>query len=503
MAKSDALQERSMPAGRSVPVGRTYISRGETVRYIMFDMSASLNISKTDERFLNQMLNIRFSIRTWLDWFIIGPWDILNDVLFAHWVDRTRTRWGKFKPYLTTTLAAGVPIMFFYYFMAVVFWGTPGDYTPKIVAYVLFRVLKDLNDTFLGTAREGVLATITPDVDERSRLTKNTAFFSNVLGAGLPQYVIQLLLTVMDNRAGVTAEQMARDDRNLMITFGTILAVLAAAFALVFAMRFRERVQQSVDIPKLSMNIKSILHNRPLLMMMLSQLLSTFQIQGSFESLYYNSVLRFPFMETLVGVPGAASALLPYLPKVWAWLRGTFSTKTLWILSEHTMVFLRVPTALIGLIGNIYLDRWKIFPVIAVQELLFTPTLTVRGVMEKEMRNESMDYAEWQTGFRNEAMTGTLKGLVAKLCSYIFNGFSNLILDEMGIRQGAQYLDQTARNKRNIFLFWLLLPGLTGGLLSLIPKLFYNISKEERAQMYAELPERRALARAGMEETEG
>ena len=490
-------------AQTTMPKGRSYISRGETVRYIMFHMSASMNIGDTDERFLSQILNIRFSLRTWLDWFIIGPWDILNDVLFAHMVDRTRTRWGKFMPYLTTTLVAGVPIMFFYYFLSVIFWGTPGDYLPKIVAYTLFRVLKDLNDTFHGTARRGVLATITPDVDERSRLTKNTEFFSNILGAGLPKYIMQLIFTVLDNREGVTAAQMARDDRNIIIVFGTFLVVVSAVFALIYAWRGKERVQQSVELPKLAMNIKSVLRNRPLLLMMLSELLGQFTVRGSFESLYYNSVLRFPFMQTLVGVPGAASALVPYLPKVWAWLRGTFSTKTLWILSEHTMVFLRVPTALIGLVGSIYLDKWKIFPVIAVQELLFTPTLTIRGVMEKEMRNESMDYAEWQTGFRNEAMTGTLKGLVAKLCSYIFNGFSNLILEKMGIKQAEGYLSQSEKNKRNIFLFWLLLPGLTGGLLSMIPKLFYNIDKEERARMYAELAERRALARAEVEETEG
>ena len=483
----------------SLAQGRSYISRGETARYIMFAMSTSMNIGNTDERYLNQMLNIRFSLRTWLDWFIIGPWDILNDVLFAHWVDRTRTRWGKFKPYLTTTLLAGVPIMFFYYFMSVVFWGTPGDYMPKIVAYVMFRVLQDLVQTFNDTAREGVLATITPDVDERSRLTKNTAFFSNVLGAGLPQYIIQLLLTVMDNREGLTAEKMAMDDRNLIIVFGTTLALIAGVFALVFAWRFKERVQQSLEVPKLRMNIRSILGNRPLLLMMLSELLGNFQIQGPFESLYYNTVLRFPFMETLVGVPGALTGLFPYLPKIWAWLRGTFSTKALWILSEHTITFLRVPTALIGLVGNIYLDRWKIFPVIAVQEACFTPTLTIRGIMEKEMRNECMDYAEWKTGFRNEAMTGAMRGLVAKMCNYLFNGFSNLILEKMGIKQAEGYLDQTARNKRNIFLLWLLLPGLTGGLFSLIPKLFYNISKEDRVQMYSDLAQRRALVRAEVE----
>jgi Na+/melibiose symporter-like transporter len=212
-------------------------------------------------------------------------------------------------------------------------------------------------------------------------------------------------------------------------------------------------------------------------------------------------VLRYPIMQTLVGVPGAVTSYLPYLPKVWKWLRGTFSTKALWILSEHTMVLLRIPTALIGLAGNIYLDRWKIFPVIMVQETLFTPSLTVRGIMRKEMNNEAMDYAEWQNGFRNEAMLGALRGTVSKICNYIFGGFSNLMLEWMGIRQGEGYLNQSERNKRNIFLFWLLLPGLTGGLLSLIPKLFYNINKEERVHMYADLAERRALVRAQLEET--
>jgi len=485
-------------AAKTKSQGRAYISRGETIRYILFDMSASLNIGGTDERFLNQMLNIRFTTRTWLDWFIIGPWDILNDVLFAHWVDRTRTRWGKFKPYLTTTLVAGVPIQFFYYSMAILFWGTPPDYLPKIVAYVVFRVLKDLNDTFLGTARSGALATITPNVDERSRLTKNTEFFSGILGEKLPWYTIQLVFTVLDNRTGVSPQEMALDDRNVIVLFGTAVALVAAVFALIFAWRFHERVQQSVELPKLKMNVKSILGNRPLLLMMLSDLLGQFTVKGSFESLYYNTVIKFPFMQTLAGIPGAFTSYIPYFPKVWAWLRGRFSTKALWILSAHTMVFLRIPTALIGLIGNIYLDKWKIMPVIAVQEALFTPASAIGGIMDKEMRNECIDYAEWKSGFRNEAMTGAMKGLVSKICNYIFNGFSNMILQKMGIKQAQGYLNQTEKNKRDIFLFWLLLPGLTGGLLSLIPKLFYNISKEERARMYEDLAERRALVRAEM-----
>ena len=167
------------------------------------------------------------------------------------------------------------------------------------------------------------------------------------------------------------------------------------------------------------------------------------------------------------------------------------------------MVFVRVPAALIGLIGNIYLHPWKIAPVIAVQEALFTPSLTISGIMTKELRNECMDYAEWKTGFRNEAMTGATRGLVAKICNYLFNGFSNLIPDKMGIKQAAGYLNQTERNKRRIFLLWLLLPGLTGGLLSLIPKLFYNISKEERLRMYADLADRRAQVRAELEGVTG
>ena len=174
-----------------------------------------------------------------------------------------------------------------------------------------------------------------------------------MLGESLPGYAIQLIFTVLDNRKGVAPETMALDNRNVIIAFGTILAVVSAVFAIIFALRFKERVQQSVKMPELRMNIRSVLRNRPLLLMMLSDLLGQFTVKGSFESLYYNTVIKFPFMQTLVGIPGAFTAYIPYFPKVWGWLRGRFSTKTLWILSEHTMVFLRVPTAAIGIIGKI------------------------------------------------------------------------------------------------------------------------------------------------------
>ena len=483
---------------------RNYVGSAEFARYVMLDMSASMNISNMDGRFLDQLLGIPYKIRPYIEWFIVGPWDVLNDVLFAHMVDRTRTRWGKFKPYLTLTLFAGVPIMLFYYSLSVIFWGTPPMHMPKIVGFVLFKVLKDLVDTFNGTARDGVLATITPDALERSRITKNTQWMSSILGEGVPQYIIQFLIAQSDKRAdqGVPLEVINLTDRNLILVFGTTLTLIAGIFAIIFAIKYKERVQQSVEIPKLRMNLNAIIHNRPLLLMMLSDFFGIFTLKGDFERLYYDTVLKDPFMQTVFGAPGSILGWFPYFPKLWTWLRTRFSTKQLWIISEHTMAFVRIPTALVGLIGDIYLSKWKIFPVIALQEACFTPALTIRGVMQKEMRNELMDYTEWKTGFRNEAMTGAMKGLVAKICNYFFKGISDFILAKLGIRVGDFYLDQSKENKRNIFLLWLLMPGLTGGILSLIPKLFYNISKEDREQMYAELAVRRAQVRADADEVE-
>ena len=89
---------------------------------------------------------------------------------------------------------------------------------------------------------------------------------------------------------------------------------------------------QTVDRPSVFNGIKSVLNNKPLLLITLSEFLSSFSI-GSGTNLYYINVLRFASMSTVVGIPGAVVSPISYSYVPWA--RSKFSTKALWIAGSH------------------------------------------------------------------------------------------------------------------------------------------------------------------------
>ena len=126
-----------------------------------------------------------------------------------------------------------------------------------------------------------------------------------------------------------------------------------------------------------------------------------------------------------------------------------------------------------------------------IRETLWNFVYAMRKVVPEEIRNEAIDYGEWQNGYRTEAMAGVVKGLARKLVATFTNGFSSALLGIIGYKQGLKPKQQSDRTERLLFTMTTLLPAATG-LIGIIPKLFYNIDSETRERMYKELAIRRA-----------
>ena len=96
-------------APRAVPKDRRYVGSKETIAYILDDISQSFNITKYNDIFVTDIIRVGLDFQK-IATFIIGIWDIINDVFLAAIVDKTRTRWGKFKPWLVVYAIPGVII---------------------------------------------------------------------------------------------------------------------------------------------------------------------------------------------------------------------------------------------------------------------------------------------------------------------------------------------------------------------------------------------------------
>ncbi|MBE6748555.1 MAG: MFS transporter [Ruminococcaceae bacterium] len=465
---------------------RRYVGLKETIWYVVYDMCQSFNIDSFNDRFVTNILQIDLDFQTIVR-VVNGFWDVINDIFTAAIVEKTRTRWGKFKPYLVALGIPGTLGTCFYWLMPMIFKGKGARDMSKFLTYFILAIVREGAGTFRTIARTGMLATITPHPVDRTRLITMAEFVSGALGEKLPQQVLTVLLDLIGNKV------INLSYTSTFMVMGNFTSIVAGVAALVFCVMTRERVMQSIETPSVIQGIKSVINNKPILLLTLSETLSNFSVGGSIND-YYIDVLNFASMTMVAGIPGAI--INPFSFYFVPWFRRRFSTKTLYLVSTKIQPILDIPVYLIGMIGGkhngIYKKVLPMFFVMAIKEMIFMVFWGVRRVIPSEMYNEAMDYCEWKNGYRTEAMTSVAKDLTTKLASILNSSLSLQLKKLIGydISSYTQGQAQTDDTKHGLFAMATIIPTVTG-LLGIIPILFYDLSGEKRERMYAELLVRR------------
>ncbi|MBP3327348.1 MAG: MFS transporter [Clostridia bacterium] len=468
-------------ANRQMPKSRRYVGSRETTAYILFDISQSLNLGSKDAYFVTDVLVVALRWQTIIN-AIASVWDIVNDFFLAALVDRTNTRFGKFKPYLILYAGPGAALSIFYWAMPAIFPGAAATYMPKIIAFLLFKIINDIGGTVYNIAKTGILATITPDTVDRTRLINQTNLISSLV-ENIPKQAVTIFIDLVNN--GVMKIQMS----TLFVVMGVATAAAASALSFYFSLVCKERVLQAVEKPNYKQAFTSLFRSRPLMLLALSDMLANFGSVSTSTSLYYINVLNFSSAELVVGIPGmfVTYASYTYVTK----LREHFSTKALWIFGDHFGNFLLLLVFGFGSINKNYSKTWTMLIAFMIRETVWNGVYALRKVIPTEIGNEVIDYGEWKYGYRTEGTTGLVKDLASKIVGSIGGVLSTALLQAIGYRQGLKPGQQTARTEYLLFMTTTLVPAL-GGLLGMIPKFFYNIDDKTRKRMYAELAERRS-----------
>lgn len=128
-------------------------------------------------------------------------WDLVNDVLFGYLEDKTKSRWGKRRPYL---IFGALPF-------AISFWlvfSIPQGLSDIAYFFIIIGsfILFDTFHTLTNTAYSAMTAEITGDYNERTSLTTYRMVFSIIgylCGAGLTS----MLAGIIKDSFGVTEHQ--------------------------------------------------------------------------------------------------------------------------------------------------------------------------------------------------------------------------------------------------------------------------------------------------------
>ncbi len=481
----DLEQEAENKVDKNVFRSFNYIGTKETVAYLFNDWSNAFNINNYSQRFIWDVVKIDFKIAAIVGIFT-GAWDIINDTFISAIVDNTRTRIGKFRPYLVMFQIPMTLIGLLYWFIPYFFPNTAATFVPKLIFYYVFSVFTETANTFTGVARSGYMSTITPNPNERVRLITLAELLTGYMGEDMPRYIFGFMYDM------VTTGRWKVQLRTIFMGMGVTCALISSAFTLWFFLVSKERVPQSIDRPSVKDGFKAIFTNYPVLLMCLSDFLAGFGVGTSQDNYWIDVFGQNSMINTLKALVSGISGPVGSISYAFvAPLRKRFSSKFLWVGSDMYGDFVTFGFFLLGITNKNYLKLKPMLIGYGFTEFLSKLLFGVNKVINADLWNEAMDYCEWKHGYRMEATTGVAKGLVQKLQGIFMGTINNLVMSKVGYVQGLKVGTQDERTKKWLFYLCTVVPLVTSAL-GIVPKMLWPISKKKRAQMYYELSERRS-----------
>lgn len=429
---------------------------------------------------------------------VMGIWDALNDPLMGTLVDKTRTNLGKLRPYLLfVPIPLGIATVVF--FGGAEFLAGVQSTTLKIVYMCVTYFIWEFFYTIGDIPFWGLSAAISPNPVDRSNAITSARFLSGIIG-GIATPVISLLIDLSNK--GVIGINM----RQLFLVMGIVAGTVGMGLFSLSGIFCRERVVQNSDEPKVLDCFRFLFKNKPLLLIVCSNILATVGgVTDTFAQYFYIFSLGAASWGTIIGIPGVISGFLTYL--LLPALERRWTSKQIVVRTTILKALVGTTTFLIGM--KFYRNPAVIVPLLMIQGFIFSSLTSINMVVPTKMIGDTVDYMEWKTGERNEGMAFSLLTFISKLTGSLCTAIATAIIPVIGLVtvQLADNSLQLVENPQINTRFWLwalvtILPPVAS-LISLIPYRFYDLEGKKLKDIQEEMIARRELNSKTISKSEG
>jgi GPH family glycoside/pentoside/hexuronide:cation symporter len=388
-------------------------------------------------------------------------WDAGTDPIMGYLADRTRTRWGRYRPYL---LFVPIPMAFGY---ALLLWH-PGDMSVTslammaLVGQLVFRLLF----TMASTPYSSLMARMTDNSEDRAGMAGARMLFA-YLGAFS---IVALAGTLLEN---------ADNDREAFMSLAIISGIVATAvFWICFAI-CREPPETDTDAPRITLRqtFASIKRNTPFLIVFVSIVLMVTGTTIIGKTMIY-------FFEYQMGDRNGAQIALM-----------AFGLTGLLVIPFWTFVTLKTSKRFVWITGSFFLS-------LALLAFLFNPASSQNMVILNYiamsfgagafaitfwgMLPDTVEYGEWQSGHRVESMIFGFATFAQKSAVALSALILGLLLDLIGYQAGAVQSEATLSGLRMIIVF----VPLAGVVASVACIYFYPLSPQRHGEIVEALQAR-------------
>lgn len=407
--------------------------------------------------------------------------DALNDPIMGSIVDRTRTKWGKCRPYMKW-MALPIALMTTICFLP---WypNNDGGFAAISVMYVIWGMVYTVADVPYW----GLSTAMSNDTYRRGNLLTIARLFCTA-GAG----IVTVLTPIITDNMTKGMDPVAKGEMLKWIYF--VIAIICCVIAVpLFFLGFKNTTERNISTdnpPSLGHNLKLLFKNKPLMLIVLSgiggaaRMLFTYT-GGLYFAKYIMDRESWYSLFTMAIVPGGliASLLVP-------WCTKKFGKRNTYIWS-HVVGGVAM---LIAFIVGIAFDRGAYTSTATTVVLLIA--LVIAGIpsgfgniLTYAMIGDTVEYLEVKTGERAEGICFAMQTLINKIGMAV-GAFVGVLAYYMA---GVAANDASSVTPEGKDTMWFMLVGIAAisFFLTVIPLFFYKFNEKQQQEAKAEIEARK------------
>lgn len=407
--------------------------------------------------------------------------DALNDPIMGSIVDRTRTKWGKCRPYMKW-MAFPIAIMTAICFLP---WypQSDGGFAAISVMYVVWGMIYTVADVPYW----GLSTAMSNDTYRRGNLLTIARLFCTA-GAG----IVTVITPIITDNMTKGLDPVAKGEMLKWIYF--VIAIVCCVIAVpLFFLGFKNTTERNISTenpPSLGHNLKLLFKNKPLMLIVLSgiggaaRMLFTYT-GGLYFAKYIMDKEPMYSLFTMAIVPGGliASLLVP-------WCTKKFGKRNTYIWSH----IVGGVAMLIAFIVGIACDRGAYTSTATTVVLLIA--LVIAGIpsgfgniVTYAMIGDTVEYLELKTGERAEGICFAMQTLINKIGMAV-GAFVGVLAYYMA---GVAANDASSVTPEGKDTMWFMLVGIAAisFFLTVIPLFFYKFNEKQQQEAKAEIEARK------------
>ena len=393
-------------------------------------------------------------------------WDAINDPMMGAIAERTRSKFGRFRPYI----AFGAPFLAIF---SVLTFTNPfsGKSTAGVIWAAAIYIIAGMLYTLVNIPYGAMAAVMTEDADQRNIL--NT---SRNIGMNLGMVIVNGVSAGMALKFSGAGAEVANGQGYR--TVALIYAIISIPLFLIVFFTSKEVVQPEGEPQPFSFKdtVNNLIKNKYLMIVTFVMILQMTAFMGRIAvTSYYviyclGSFTMIALIMTIPSIGGIIGSLfVPFFAKK---------------IGKRNVLMWSMIIQGIGLV-IMYLAPFDNMKMVLAGDIIFG-LFNVGFPMSLSMVADSVDYMELKTGTRTDGTAYATYGLATKIGNAVGGAFGILIMSAFGYVANAQ---QTAQALKGINFTVNLLPAILF-FLAAVMCLFWKMTDKEAEDIRAQLREK-------------